>query len=347
MGGSAFCIAVHCYYTKPIQLCTIRYKQRAQTTGLGRGKKLENSERYCHPDQELGLLDEETGQQQPQDITVPDDVGGVSCDGESEDENAPLLGKTGKKKSRDKKSKRETDKEIKADKEGEKIDKAIGHKGGKKEKGGESTSKEQGERIPTDTDKSTKRDTAVAERKKVAPRDGEETVREKERGEAKDTETKVKAEKVKHIDEAKDREKLKEKMQGQNEADQLPMRDANETMKEMKRGEPRGSGQIETKDKDERVKERGKGGTKKENTRLIEAERVDRDETAKERKRGGPRDTAKGENKKDQGTTKRKKEDKNTPKIKEREAEAKDGEDKTKEKKRGDKEKKRRSREKD
>ena len=308
---------------------------------------MESSERYCHPDQELGLLDEETGQQQPQDITVPDDVGGVSCDGESEDENAPLLGKTGKKKSRDKKSKRETYKEMKADEEREKIDKARGDKGGKKEKGGGSTSEEQGERVPTDTDKFTKRDTAVAERKKVAPRDREETVREKERGEAKDTETKVKAEKVKHTDKAKDREKIKEKMQGgQNEADPLLMRDTTETMKEMKRGEPRDSGQIE-KDKDERVKERGKGGTKKENTKLTEAERVDRDETAKERKRGGQRDAAKGEAKKDEGTTKRKKEDKNTPKIKEREAEAKDGEDKTKEKKRGDKEKKRRSREKD
>ena len=310
---------------------------------------MESSERYRHPDQELGLLDEETGQQWPQDITVPDDVGGAICDGESEDENAPLLGKTAKKKSRDKKSRRETDNEIKGDKERERINKARGDKGGKKEKG-ESTSKGQGERIPTDTDKSAKRDTAVAERKKAAPRDKEEIVREKEKGEAKEAGAKVKGGKVKHADKVKDREKTKEKIQGgQSEADPLLVRDTNETIKEMKRGGPRDGGHIETKDKDERVKERGKGGTEKEkikNTRLTEAERMDRDETVKERKRGGPRDAAKGEAK-DEGTTKRKKEDKNTPEIKERGAEAKDEEDKTKEKKRRDKEKKRRSREKD
>ena len=387
---------------------------------------MESSEGYLLDDQELGLLDEEAGQQRPQtatnsglqephDMILLDDMGGgESCDGEGEDETAPLLGKTEKKTSRDKKSRKERENETTEGKEGERTDR-VTEKRRKKEKG-ERSSKGQRARTPTDTDKPEKRDIVAVEGKEGVPRNTEqetgkerkgrggkdksnsiekgkekrelynleerdremtttkkkddrqkgsdkpetkvreEIVKDKERGEAQGTEAKVKGEKVKLNDtsyktEVMEREKIKEGVrQGQSEADPLILTDTKERVKEKKIGEPRDSSQTETKDKEERMREKGKiekvHREKIKNSGPTEVEVLGKEEMVKERKRGGDRDADKGAME-EEIATKRKKKDKNTPEVNERGAEAKDGEDKVKEKKRRDKDKKRKSNEND
>lgn len=320
------CIAVHCclYNTHAYKFCTIRYKQRGQTTG-----RKEKTEGYLlQDDQELGLLDEETGQQLPQtansgrleprDAILLDDAGGESCNGEGEDETAPLLGKTAKKKSRDRKSKRERDDETKWDKERERGGKAREKtlKGSKREKG-ERSNKGQGERTPTDAGKPETRDMVVAERKEEVPRDTDKpeqdtemTVKERKGGEEKDFDGESRAAKekgqLKGADNLGEREvtATKKKKDGQKGSDKPEIKD---------RGEEKDNNLARAKVKGEKVKHSNLGDTS-DTAEVRDGEKIkegvkeglneaaplaesETKETAKERKRGGPIESSQTETK--------------------------------------------------
>lgn len=304
MGCNAkVCIAVHCCLYNTIRICTIRYKQRAQTTG--RDKKVESSKGLLHDNEELGLLDEETGQQRPQseleethDTILLDDVGGASCDSEGEDETAPLLDKTAKKQSKDENS-REREKETKD--KGERTDTAREERvnDGKKEgeripirdtddpkKRNKEVATKRNEGVPRDTDKPEQDTEKIAKKREAKDIDSESIAKDKEkggseRGEAKDgkeiylAEEEVKGEKVQdskqgEYDKAVAKDEEEGIREGLREDNPLVVRDTKETMKERKRGGPRDNNQPETEDEGERIKERGKGDNEKAQAKVRE-----------------------------------------------------------------------------
>lgn len=263
-------------------------------------------EGYPQTDQELGLLNEapETEQQSPKtanngmeethDILL-EDTGGVSCDGEGDDETAPLLVKTAKKKSKDKKSRREREKEMTGGKERWGINEVREEsaKGDKKEKQ-ESSSKEQLQKTYRDTHKPGKRDKHTVKGRKEGrlidtDEHEEEIAKERKTGKAKDIQIKnthgetVEGKnkgaetadgesivkdgengRLKGADDLKEVTKTEKKKDRQKDTE---TRDKEETVKEKNRREAKDTGQAETKDRGERKKGRGKGDTEKTKTK--------------------------------------------------------------------------------